>query len=183
MNAKPMQRLFSVALLLLVAFSCRNVVSENSVDPGSGTVDPTPYLGNWQLTSIAGTAPNQPLMLMVTEDSGVVSAMYTDGTSEATNLVEFSDVNGSIIASVQVDNGWNIGRISLQNGGDRMTIEPLDDTVIEADIGSAALAGTVDPIDDLSVIRLTATPLELRNYIASTPNLFQSDVFVFDRTP
>ena len=178
-----------VCLAMLVAVSPGCLNSENPVDVPAGTeVDAAPYAGDWELTFLDGQPPTGNTMTLSILDGAVgATATLTEGTdTDGPMTVQLTDIGGDVIISVQDSggSGWDIFRVSLQGGGNTLSLARMDPVVVASEIQGASIGGTVTEFEEGDdVIELAATPAELRTWIPTVSNLFIDDAIVFARVP
>lgn len=176
-----------VCMLSCIALtSCLVENSQNPLDCPSGTgVDPSPYLGQWRLTTVLGSAPGETNALTITQGaSGVLTAVYMSATSTNALPVLLTSINGTVMASVQYKtNVWKIMAVGLDGNGSQLTLRAADSSVIATDIKAGSLSGNVDDQDpNWKVITITAGGPQLRTYFAGKTNLF-GNLAVFQKLP
>lgn len=174
-----------ILVLLGMVFGSCLPVSNDPVDPSGGmTVSIAPYLGNWVLTEVAGepVGATATILLEVRSNAGVYEAEISGSDGSAIKVFELSEVNGSILASVERQSGgWNIFEVFLQQQDEVLKVRLMDIEVVKEDIESEALDGIIRKWTDTEkVVRITATSSELRTYIAGKSDLF-IDFFNLER--
>ena len=170
-SAMPAAALVAV---VLVASSCQNVSSVNSVAGGAAPVNLAPFLGGWILVEMGGEVTGDPLPVVVESNGAGPSVTYGTGSYTETETIELADVDGAVIASIQHPNGlWDICRFVLENNGDRLALQCLDQNVVEGHVANGVIGGAVQTLGDgWKSVKLTADSQELRAYLASNPGAF-----------
>lgn len=171
-------------VVLTTALTSCAILWQNPLDAPPGTsVDPTPYLGEWDLVDTLGlTEPSG--RLEVAEDAGELMATFTGEEGAATYAVDLTTVlTDTVVASVRTDVSTHIVGLSLANNGNRLVVTDLNPETVMADVQSGALAGRAGYLDsDHGFVSVTASGSDVRAYIEANPEIFWDErSLIFDR--
>lgn len=172
---KKKYRLLVIVPLLLTT-SCTDQMSDNPVNPPSGTaVNPSSFLGQWRLTSIGTYSPtNQSILNVTTSQVGTVVATFSSSAASNDHTVILCVTNGVTLASVQFGaNSWQIYSVSTNPQGTTLTLGGPDPAVLSNDVKNGVLNGTVlESGEGDCSIHLMATSSQLLTYFSTRTDIF-----------
>lgn len=181
------QQLFATLLMSVGLMSCLLPSSDNPLDdPPGSSIDPTPYLGEWNLVSIGGETDigEEPLVITLAQTGNDLTMTLDHSTGSVEEIFKLTKENGKTFASlVDADDMWDIFRVTLLQSGSRLKVESMNMVTLKSDIENEVIEGEVPVWTERDkMIHLTASGAELRSYVASHPGVFH-ELFVFDKVP
>lgn len=180
-----MTKLLAIPALALGLTSCLTTSSENPLDNPSGTtVDPTPYLGQWELTKVLGESAGSQTLITVTQAvQGILVISTPQPGITNTQTLRLTSITNLTVASLEdATNSWTIVAVSLVNANTNLVVSAPDWNVITNDIKNGVIAGEIDKVDSLRVIaRLKASGASLSSYFGSNTNLFSGELLRLEK--
>lgn len=174
MSAFP--RFFPLLVVPFLFCSCLPA-SKNPVLQQNGQTSISPYLGTWRVQSVRGTA------LSVTCDVVVVSGAteehrvtVTDPSGSSVSYLRLATLNGIVYGSRKHEHGlsWSIGKIQSTGGGSTLEIRGLNLDIVATDIESSIISRKNTSFEGQNYVKLTATIPDLRTYIISHQDAFNT---------
>lgn len=183
-HSKNIARLLLAGLVTMLTLASCNVTSDYPVDvPPGSEVDPTLYLGDWNLSEIAGEIPQQAVTVSIQQVGTNIIVTCSDGMSSSSETARLTRVSGDVLASLRGETGiWNINKITLRANSNQMVVADLNRERLKNDIDAGLIAGEIiTPATNNFSIHITADGATLRNYLSQQTNLFYTNGIVLAR--
>jgi hypothetical protein len=184
MNKTASWLVFSVAVVYL---GCNIDFEEPVYNPPEISVDPAPYLGEWDLASMSGEQVElgkYQLSVAQIEDATLTVTTSGEGKPGNTYVFRLTLVNQKAVASVEhATDAWRIFRIELREEGSELVVKGPNYETVKSDVLSDVIPGQVQGTELGGLfewIDITASPTEVRTYLEERPQIFVSD-YVFAR--
>ena len=177
----------SLSLCVLLALSTSCVPSKNPIhSPPRAAVEPTAFLGHWELAKIGEVDFEEGKRLRVTvkkRSDGSVTASWGKESCRETMECLLTTLKGKTVLSLGSEDSWQIWTVSLEDGGLTMVLRTLDPNIIKQDIEKGLLQGRVYPFVDQEDdgVRITASREDLRAYLGDKPGVFEEEAVVLHK--
>lgn len=180
--------------IAFVATACQLRFEHPLPPPAGPTVDPSPYVGDWNLASVSDSHIDEwglPItgtysLEIIDDGSGAITAAYTGLPEETLTMsLQLSEITGTVMASAQDEEGeWDIGSLIIVGGGNSLEWRPLASQAFSEAVKSGELSGQVLAEDsEAESVRVTASSAEIRDFILQNPSVLTDEgTVVFTRT-
>lgn len=160
--------------ITVLASSCKDA-SKNALNVlPEAIVSAEHFLGAWQLSKIFGSAPGESCNLVVAQQNDGITLTITETGIQGDVLL--TSISDDIVASVKNPNSglWHILKIVLEDQGSKIKIYNLNLGELKIAFANNTLTGNNIDLGGQFSPRLTGTGADLRDYIESNPNSFDS---------
>jgi hypothetical protein len=145
------------------------------------------WLGEWEVETILGEAPDPPARITLARSSqGNLTFSLQQGDVSESGEASLGTVGGLDIASFPSSSGfWTLLSCVEAPAGDRLILKSLNNAAVAQDILQGVVAGDVKQFGSQSddVVELTAPQAELRAYLSGRADLFTEEFLVLQRPP
>ena len=175
-----MKRLIPLAWLMVVGIlvgACVVASDNPAVVAEESAPVPEAWIGRWEVQNIAGEVPAVATSIEVEANAdGTPQLTLHEGDRTLVLSGTLVQIGSRWILSTHTEGaGWSIACLEVNETGTAMTARTLDLAQVKADVSQGVVAGFVDQFgsnDD--IVQLTATPSQLRAYLAARPAAFGS---------
>jgi len=175
----PIYQVIKLTLVVAMPFlfcSCLPV-SDNPLLQQNGQTSITPYVGQWRVHTIRGveipTTCNVQVIAGATEIHRIV---VSDQNASTESKIRLATLNGLVYGSHKYQYGhtWSIGKILLTGSGNTLEIRGLNLDIVATDVEASIISGKNTSFDDQKYVCLTASIPDLRTYIISHQDAFNT---------
>lgn len=184
-SMKHLSRILALGLVFVLV-GCTVSSTSPIAELEESNPPPDSWLGEWDVTTILGEAPDVPAKITLARSSaGYLTFSLQQGGVSQDGEASLGETGGVAIASFPSSSSfWTLLSCVDAPAGDRLTLRSLDPAAVAEDIRQGVVRGEVKPFGgQTEVVELTASKEELRAYLAGRSDLFTEEFLVLVRPP